>query len=85
MIVGNDYLCTIQILHHVVWDQFAAGVVAAVGVVGVVGVSPPPQDARVAASVTPATKVKTLRLIFFLDIIKILLRLYLLRFAKRSN
>jgi hypothetical protein len=60
----------------------AAGVVAAVGVVGV---SPPPQEARVAASVTPATKVKTLRLIFFLEIIKNLLRLYLLRFAKHSN
>ena len=45
----------------------AAGVVAPV-VVGLVSL-PPLQDASVAASVTPATKVTTLRLIFFLDII----------------
>lgn len=60
-------------------DITGAGVLAAVVLVPaglvvpvvVVGVSvPPPQDAKVAANVMPATKVTTLRLIFFFDIIK---------------
>jgi hypothetical protein len=61
----------------------AAGVVAPV--VGAVGVLLPLQEARAVASVTPATNLTTLRLILFLDIIEILLRLYLLRLTRHLN